>query len=257
MKETFVKQRMKVTLENSILIEGLPGLGMVGRIATRYLIKQLNAKKFAELYSPHFPYYVLVNKKGSVRLLRGNFYVWRNNTGENDLIFLTGDSQAQTIEGQYEVSSCILNFVSKLNTKLIITVGGYRKEVEEKPNVVAVSTNPKVLKKALQAKALLGSSGNPIVGTAGLLLGLAKFQNIDALCLLGETRGYLSDPLAAQSVLEVLQRMLGIKVDMSDLDQEIEKSKQIVARMQEIEQRREEYARKMRKTEEGRITYIS
>ncbi len=257
MKETFVKQRMKVTLENSILIEGLPGLGMVGRIATRYLIKHLNAKKFAELYSPHFPYYVLVNKKGSVRLLRGNFYVWRNNTGENDLIFLTGDSQAQTIEGQYEVSSCILNFVSKLNTKLIITVGGYRKEVEEKPNVVAVSTNPKILKRALQAKALLGSSGNPIVGTAGLLLGLAKFQNIDALCLLGETRGYLSDPLAAQSVLEVLQRMLGIKVDMSDLDQEIEKSKQIVARMQEIEQRREEYARKMRKTEEGRITYIS
>jgi len=257
MKETFIKEKTKVKLKNPILIEGLPGLGTVGRIATRYLIKQLNAKKFAELYSPHFPYYVLVNKRGSVRLLRGNFYFWKNNAGENDLIFLTGDSQAQTIEGQYEVSSSILNFVSKLNTKLIITLGGYRKEVEEEPKVVAVSTNPKILKKALQAKALVSSSGNPIVGTAGLLLGLAKFQNIDALCLLGETRGYLPDPLAAKSVLEVLQRMLGIKVDMSDLDKEIEKSKQIVAKMREIEQRREEYARKQRKTEEERITYIS
>jgi len=257
MKETFVKGKMKVKLKNSILIEGLPGLGMVGRIATRYLIKQLNARKFAELFSPHFPYYVLVNKKGSVRLLRGNFHIWKNNTGENDLIFLTGDSQAQTIEGQYEVSSCILNFVSKLDTKLIITLGGYRKEVEKKPKVVAVSTNPEILKDALQAKALVSSSGNPIVGTAGLILGLARFQNIDALCLLGETRGYLPDPLAAKSVLEVLQKMLNIKVDMSDLNKEIEKSKQIVAKMREIERRREEYARKTRKTEEGRITYIS
>lgn len=257
MKETFVKERMKAKLKSPILVEGLPGLGMVGKITTQYLIKQLDAKKFAELYSPHFPYYVLVNKKGSVRLLRGNFYLWENNIGENDLIFLTGDSQAQTIEGQYEVSSCILNFVSKLGTKLIITLGGYRKEVEEKPKVVAVSTNPQILKKALQAKALVSSSGNPIVGTAGLLLGLAKFQNIDALCMLGETRGYLPDPLAAKSVLEVLQNMLGIKVDISDLDKEIEKSEQIVAKMREIEQRREEYARKMRKTEEERITYIS
>ena len=30
----------------------------------RYLIKQLKAEKFAYLYSPHFPYFVLVNKKG-------------------------------------------------------------------------------------------------------------------------------------------------------------------------------------------------
>jgi len=86
---------------------------------------------------------------------------------------------------------------------------------------------------------------------------LAKFKNIDALCLLGETRGYLPDPLAAKSVLEVLQKMLDIKVDISDLNKEIEKSKQIVAKMREIEQHREEYARKMRKTEEERITYIS
>jgi len=257
MKETFVKEKMTVNLKNPILIEGLPGLGMVGRIATQYLIKQLDGKKFAELYSPHFPYYVHVNKKGSVRLLRGNFYLWRNNTGENDLAFLTGDSQAQTIEGQYEVSGRILSFVARLGTRLIVTLGGYRKEVDEKPEVIAVATNPQILKKAVQAKALVSASGNPIVGTAGLLLGLAQFQGIDAICLLGETRGYLPDPLAAKSVLEVVQNMLGIKVDMSSLDKEIEKSKQIATRMKEIEQRREEYARKTRKTEEERITYIS
>jgi len=95
------------------------------------------------------------------------------------------------------------------------------------------------------------------VGTAGLLLGLAKFRNINALCLLGETRGYLPDPRAAKSVLVVLMKMLKIKLDLSGLDGEIEKSEEIVERMREIEERREMYAQKMRKMEEERITYIS
>lgn len=256
MKRTTIKEKAKVKLENPILIEGLPGLGMVGRIATQFLIKQLKAKKLAELYSPHFPYYVLVSKKGSARLLRGDFFFWKNEAEKTDLILLTGDSQAQTIEGQYDVASCILDFAQEYGAKTIITIGGYRKEVET-PKVVAVSTNPELLKKALQAEAVASPAGNPIVGTAGLLLGLARFRNIDALCLLGETRGYLPDPKAAKSALDVLQKILGIEVDIGGLDGEIEKSEKIVERMQEIEKKREMYARKMRRVEEERITYIS
>jgi len=257
MKETFVKEKLETELRNPVLIEGLPGMGMVGRIATRYLIRQLGAKRFAEMYSPHFPYYVLVNKKGSVRLLRAEFYLWKNEKGENDFIFLTGDSQAQTIEGQYEVASSILDFAAKKKVKMIITIGGFRKEAEETPKVMAVSTNPEPLKKALQANAIASPSGNPIVGTAGLLLGLAKFSGIEALCLLGETRGYLPDPKAAKSVLEILQKLLNFEVDLSGLEAQIEKSKEIVAKMREIEEKRERYAKKMRRVEEERITYIS
>jgi len=257
MKETLVKQTAQAELKNPVLIEGLPGLGMVGKIVARYLVKQLKAQRFAELYSPHFPYYVLVNKKGNVRLLRGEFYFWKNPAGENDLLLLSGDSQAQTIEGQYEVANCILDFAEKLGIRLIITVGGFRRETEETPKVMAVSTNPELLKKALEAQATSSPPGNPIVGTAGLILGLARFRNLDALCLLGETRGYLPDPKAAKSILEVLQRLLSIQVDKSGLDAEIEKAKKIAARMREIEAKRESYAREMRRTEEERITYIS
>jgi len=256
MKRTTIKEEVKVKLENPILIEGLPGLGMVGRIATRFLIKQLKAKKLAELYSPHFPYYVLVSKKGSARLLRGDFFFWKNKAEKNDLILLTGDSQAQTIEGQYDVASCILDFAQQYGVKTIITIGGYRKEAEA-PKVVAVSTNAELLKKALQAEAVASPAGNPIVGTAGLLLGLARFRNIDALCLLGETRGYLPDPKAAKSALDVLQKILEIELDLGKIDGEIEKSEKIAERMQEIEKKREMYARKMRREEEERITYIS
>jgi uncharacterized protein (TIGR00162 family) len=230
---------------------------MVGRIATRYFAKQLKAQKLAELYSPHFPYYVLVNKKGSIRLLHGAFQFWRNEAGENDFLFLTGDSQAQTIEGQYDVAGCILDYSERHGVKTIITIGGYRKEPELTPKVIAVSTNDKLLKKAIDATASPSPAGNPIVGTAGLLLGLARFRKIDALCLLGETRGYLPDPKAAKSVLNVLQKVLRINVSLPKLDAEIEKSKKIVERMREIDSRREFNAQKMRRIEEERITYIS
>jgi uncharacterized protein (TIGR00162 family) len=257
MKETFIKERMKVELKNPILIEGLPGLGLVGKIATRYLIKKLDAKKFAYLYSPHFPYFVLVNKKGSVRLLRGTFYFLRNQTEGNDLILFTGDSQAQTIEGQYEISDCILDFARQHNVKMIVTVGGYRMEVKDKPKVIAAATNEELLNEALQARAVLSSMGNPIVGTAGLILGLSRFKKIDALCLLGETRGYLPDPKAAKSVLEVLKMMLGLNIDLAGLNEEIEKADKMITRLQKIEEKRALQAEEIRKEEDKRITYIS
>jgi len=256
MKRTTIVEKRNVRLKNPILIEGLPGLGIMGRIATQFLIRQLKAKKLAELYSPHFPYYVLVSKKGSARLLRGDLFFWKNESEKSDLIILTGDSQAQTIEGQYDVASCILDFAQKFGVKIIITVGGYRKEVET-PKVMAVSNKPELLKKALKAKAVVSPVGNPIVGTAGLLLGLAKLRTMNALCLLGETRGYLPDPKAAKSTLHVLQKILEIEVDLGGLDGEIKKADLIVERMQEIEKKREMYARKMRREDEERITYIS
>ena len=257
MKKTVVIERSKVILKNPILVEGLPGLGTVGKIVVQYLKKQMKGERLAELYSPHFAYYVLVNKKGSVRLLRNDFYYWKNENGENDLILLTGDTQAQTIEGQYEVASSILEYAEKKGVKLIITVGGYKTEAKDTPRVVAASTNPHILKMALTAGAVNSPPRNPIVGIAGLLLGLAKLRNMEALCLLGETPGYLPDPKAAKSILNVIARMLKIEVDLGGLDREIDKSDQIMKRMQEIEEQRELAAQKMRKAEDERVTYIS
>jgi uncharacterized protein (TIGR00162 family) len=257
MKKTEIKELKTVELKNPILIEGFPGLGMVGNIATQYIVRQLKAQKLATLYSPHFPYHVLVSKKGGARLLRGEFYYWKNPNGENDLIFLTGDSQPQTIEGQFEVANSILDYAEKKKVKTVITIGGYRNEVEDNPKVVAVSTNPALLEKALNAKALPSEAGTPIVGTAGLLLGLAKFREIEAICLLGETRGYLPDPKTAKSIIKILKGILDIAVDLKGLDKEIERSKEILDRMQEIEKRRVKYVQKMRRVEEERITYIS
>jgi len=256
MKETYIKQFADIQPNNPILIEGLPGLGLVGKIALRYLIKQLKAKKIAYLYSPHFPYFVLVNKKGNVRLLRGAFYYYQNPKG-NDLILFTGDSQSQTIEGQYEIADKMLDFAEKHNVKTIATIGGYRMEPKEKPRVFIAATSQEILNKALQAGATLSTSGSPIVGTAGLILGMAKFKKIEALCLLGETRGYLPDPLAAKSVLEVLKSAFNFDLDLKGLDEEIARAETMVAQLQKIEEKRAIEAEETRKQEDKKTTYIS
>jgi uncharacterized protein (TIGR00162 family) len=257
LKETYIKELKKVELKDPILIEGFPGLGLVGKIAIRYLIKKLEAKKFAHLYSPHFPYYVLVNKKGSVRLLRGTFYYWKNKNKKNDLILFTGDSQSQTIEGQYEIADCMLNFSQKHKVKTIATIGGYRKEIKEKPQVYVAATTQNLLDHALQSGAILGKSGSPIVGTAGLILGLAGFKKIEALCLLGETRGYMPDPLAAKSVLEILRSAFNFEIDLDGLIEEITKAETMVTRLQKIEEKRVLQAEETRKEEDKKTTYIS
>jgi len=256
MKETYIKEFNEIQANNPILIEGLPGLGLVGKIALRYLIKQLKAKKIAYLYSPHFPYFVLVNKKGNVRLLRGAFYYYQNPKG-NDIILFTGDSQSQTIEGQYEIADRMLDFSEKHNVKTIATIGGYRMEPKEKPKVFIAATNQDLLQKAIQSGATLSTAGSPIVGTAGLILGLSKFKKIEALCLLGETRGYLPDPLAAKSVLEVLKTTFNFELDLKGLDDEIAKAETMVARLQQIEEKRALQAEETRKEDDKKTTYIS
>ncbi len=257
MKTTYIKEFAVIEPSNPVLIEGLPGLGLVGRIAIRYLIKNLKARRFAYLYSPHFPYFVLVNKKGNVRLLRGTFYFWKNEKGPNDLILFTGDSQSQTIEGQYEIADRMLDFSKKHNVHTIATIGGYRIETKDKPKVIVAATSQGILDKAVNAGATISVSGSPIVGTAGLILGLARFKKIDALCLLGETRGYLPDPLAARSVLEVLKSAFNFDVDLSGLSEDIAKAETMVTRLQKIEEKRVLQAEETRKEEDKKTTYIS
>lgn len=50
-----VVYKEKPELKNPILIEGLPGVGNVGKLAAEHLIDEIGAKKFADIYSTDFP----------------------------------------------------------------------------------------------------------------------------------------------------------------------------------------------------------
>jgi proteasome assembly chaperone (PAC2) family protein len=74
---------------------------------------------------------------------------------------------------------------------------------------------------------------------------------------LGETRGYLPDPKAAKSVLEVLLKLLNVDINLSGIDEEIAKAESMIARLQKIEEKRALQAEEMRREEDKRITYIA
>src|SRR5216683_5630561 len=49
--DTRIHELSKAELKEPVLIQGLPGLGYVGKVAVDYFIEKLKPKKFAELYS--------------------------------------------------------------------------------------------------------------------------------------------------------------------------------------------------------------
>jgi hypothetical protein len=255
---TFIVEEGKIELKSPILIEGLPGLGLVGDLSVRYLVKQLKAECFAKLYSPYFPYYVVVEKDGSARLLHCKFFHWRNEKGANDLILLTGDGQAQTIEGQYDLATHILSFAKQHGVKILITVGGYASgDVKGDRSVYVIATDNELLKRFRKAGALMSPQGNPVVGVAGLLIALAKRREMRAACLLGETLGHLPDTVAAQKVLTVLIKFLGIDVPLDELREEGDKFADFLEEVQKIGEKALSYEERIRRVERLRTTYIS
>ena len=56
----------KPSLKSPILIEGLPGMGNVGKIAVDFLIEALEAEKFLDLDSYHLPNSVFIGEDGLI-----------------------------------------------------------------------------------------------------------------------------------------------------------------------------------------------
>lgn len=207
MDQPYFRQIFNPTLQNPIFIQGLPGFGNVGKIAARLLIKFCGARLFAELYSPSFPDYVTVNSKGICRLPRYEFYA--AHMEKNDFIIMIGDTQPSfdDVVAHYMVCDSILEFIKRQGCRFIITIGGVP-ITGEKSQVYVAATSPRLALEFMEKGSTIYSKGR-IVGATGLLLGLAKEQGLEGVCLLGATTGFMSDRGASFSVFKFLMKALG------------------------------------------------
>jgi uncharacterized protein (TIGR00162 family) len=252
MEKTTVNVFSKPKLKAPVLIEGLPGMGYVGKLAAEHLREELHTKKFAELCSPHFPHHVVVEANGTLRPLRNEFYFAR--TDGKDIVLLVGDVQPISPEGHYEVVESILDVAEQFSVKRLFTLGGYAtgKYSRTKSRVVGVG-DPALLKELRSHGVTVEGGGGPIIGAAGLLLGLGKLRGMRGACLLGETHGMVVDYRAARAVLDVLVGVLGIKVGMSALEHRARETERMLDRVRgEMELR----MRKERRREEEEAWYI-
>jgi len=240
---TSIKVTEKPKLKNPILIEGLPGVGNIGRVAAGYLISELKAKKFAHLYSEHFFPFVMLHNNYEIRLLKNEFYYWKaKKKGQRDLILLIGDCQSLSPNGHYDVIENILDFAQKMGVKDIITIGGLATgDVEEKPKVLGSVTEKGMIKKykGTGIEFTAGEKVGYIVGAAGLLLGLGAERGMKGLCILGETSGFpiVTDPKAAEVVLNAIKKILNIKLDMSKLDKRVKEMERFIKRVESLQKK--------------------
>ena len=253
MKESTVKFLAKPKLKKPVLIEGLPGMGYVGKLAAEHLVAEFHAEKFAEMYSPHFPHHVYIEKGGITRPVRNEFY--RASSDGKDMIILVGDVQAISPEGHYGVAGKILDVAEQFRVEQLFTLGGYAtgRHHRAKPRVMGVVSHPELVDVYSKYGVVIEEGGGPIIGAAGLLLGLGKLQGMRGICLLGETHGMVVDHRSAQAVLEVLTHILGIKVDMSALELRAKETERILERVRREMEFRE---RKERRRTEEEAWYI-
>ncbi|MFH1770224.1 MAG: PAC2 family protein [archaeon] len=209
-----------------IFIEGLPGLGNVGKIVVDILVEELAANKVMDLFSHSLPNSVFVNEDNLVELPKIELY--HINLNGQDFLFLTGDVQPTDEISSYEFSEKILDEVQKHGCNEIITLGGIGiNEAPINPKVFCTGNESKLIKEFSKYKVntqLYGIVG-PIIGVSGLLVGLSKKRNIRAASLLAETYGH---PMyiglrGAKEILKVLNKRYGFNVPLKVINQEIKK----------------------------------
>jgi len=191
-------------------VQGLPGFGNVGKIAAQLLIKFCGAKPFVEMYSPSFPDYVSINSKGICHLPRYEFYAAPME--KNDFVVMTGDTQPSfdDVVAHYTICGEVMDFIKKQGCNFIVTIGGMP-ITEEKAQVYVAATSPRLAQEFMDKGAVIYSKGR-IVGATGLMLGLAKENKMEGVCLLGSTSGFTADRGAGFSVFKFLMKALGNEV---------------------------------------------
>ncbi|NYT20608.1 MAG: proteasome assembly chaperone family protein [Methanomicrobiales archaeon] len=219
----FIDRTPEDGIQAPILIEGLPGIGHVGKLVAEHLIRELGAGKVAEIESIFFPPQVIIDEQGTVRLANNEIYFYEGE--DHRFLFLVGDYQATSAEGHYLLADAYLDVAEACGVQRVYTLGGYGVgHLVEEPRVLGAVNHPD-LKDAVEAAGAIVSRDEPgggIVGAAGLLLGLGLSRGMEGICLMGETSGYLVDPRSAASLLRVLSGLLGIEIDPTLLEQRAE-----------------------------------
>lgn len=234
-----VKLYKEPQLKRPILLCGWSGIGKVGFVAINTLRRLVRAEPFGEIEPYGFfdpSQAVIVNGLiEDVRFPTTRFYGFH---GRNrDVVFVVGEQQPADIEKTYEMAGLVLDLATKLGCRRIYTAGAGVTTIHHtaKPKVWAVPNSPNLIPEIREYgnTILMSEIGDregegAITGLNGLLLGVARSRDVEAICLMGEVPYYLQGapwpyPKASISVLEVLGEILGTPLDLRELQETAEK----------------------------------
>lgn len=202
------------------IIAGLPGVGHVGKLVADHLIRVLSGAKVAEITSTLFPPQMYLGEDAVLRLPRNEIFFIPEVGDSPAVLILAGDCQSTTPEGHYILAEAYLQVCELLGVRRIYTLGGYGiGRMVERPRVLAALSSSSLKEEVTAAGAVLNREEpvGGIIGAAGLLITLGRLHAMEGIALLGETSGYLVDPMSSTAVLDVLEKMTGICADRTEL----------------------------------------
>ena len=230
-----VEEVGSLDVDDPVFVEGLPGVGHVGKLVAEHLVDEFDAELVRRIYSHHFPPQCTVDEDGRTELVSLEVYVCE--ADGRDVVIVTGDHQSQTIDGHYAIAEGLLDIAEATGAAAIYTLGGIATgELVEDYGVVGAANDDGLLQE-LDGYGVGFGDGEPeggIIGVSGLLLGLGERRGLSGACLMGETSGYMVDPKSAQAVLEVLMEAVGFDVGMQELEDRAEEMEEVVKRLEDM-----------------------
>ena len=200
---------MKIVLtekpKNPIIIEGFPGFGLVGTIATEFLIKHLGAKRIGKIWSEELLPIAAVHESKIVEPL-GIFYAKKHN-----LIIIHALSAVRGLE--WKISNSIIELADLLKAKEIISLEAIGTEDQNGMRTFYFTTRDQK-KKVFEGFGMSPLKEGMIMGVTGALL-LKRSELVSAFLV--ESHISLGDSKAAAKVVELLDKYLGLKVDTKPL----------------------------------------
>jgi uncharacterized protein len=251
----------EIELHEPVLMAAWPGMGHVALKAYIYQHEALRAQNLASVEEPEFFRLPGINIQDglvqSTLLPQSGFYYWKHPGGSGDILFFVGDQQP--VGGkEYQLAEALLNFAGSLGVKRVITAAAMPTAINhyQDSRVWVTATHEELLSELSPYCDRVLREGQ-ISGMNGLLLGVAKQMGMEGFCFLGEIPFYtteIENPKASKAVLEVLNKVLGLEIDLRELEELAKQTeKEIDHYLLELQQREQEEERQT-EDQEGPVT---
>ena len=207
--------RIKLTKKpkNCTLIEGFPGFGLVGTIASEFLLEHLQVEQIGKIIFDEMPAIVAIHENKLVEPL-GIFYNKKYN-----IVILHAITSSTGME--WKLSEMVIELSKELNAKEIICMEGVGSNDDIETSKFFYHTNIEKNKQKFNDIGVGHLKEGIIIGVTGAVL--LRAENIPVSCIFAETHTNLPDSKAAAKVVEVLDKYLGLKVDYKPLLVQAEK----------------------------------
>ena len=226
--------REDLTLESPMLVEGLPGIGLVGKIAADHLVDTFDMTEYASVHCDGLPE-IAVYQEGD-RQLKPPVRLYADE--QRDLLVLQSDAPVSASAAD-EFATCLTGWLAD-NDVTPLYLSGMPTEREETASMYGIATG--------SAETLLSEADidpptidGAVTGPTGALLHVAQREGLDSVGLVVEADKQFPDPAAARVVLEAgVSELVGIDVDTEVLVEHAEEISEAKADLAERMQQADE-----------------